>query len=105
MISNWTAENIPDLTGKIAIVTGANCGIGYEMARALARKKARVILACRNQDKGEAAVRQITQEHPSAKAELIQLDLSNLASVFWQNRLRSSKWREGLRPAKGIRTE
>jgi NAD(P)-dependent dehydrogenase (short-subunit alcohol dehydrogenase family) len=81
MTSNWTAENIPDLTGKIAIVTGANSGIGYEMARALAGKEARVILACRNKDKGDAAVRQITQEYPEAKAELMQLDLADLASV------------------------
>jgi NAD(P)-dependent dehydrogenase (short-subunit alcohol dehydrogenase family) len=81
MTSNWTAGNIPDLTGKFAIVTGANSGIGYEMARALARKGATVILACRNKDKGEAAVRQIAQEYPEAKAELMELDLSDLASV------------------------
>src|SRR5512143_608074 len=81
MTSNWTAENIPDLTGKIAIVTGANSGIGYEMARALARKQATVILACRNQAKGETAIRQIAQEYPEAKAELSLLDLSELASV------------------------
>lgn len=81
MTSNWTAENIPDLTGKIAIVTGANSGIGYEMARALARKQATVILACRNKDKGAAAVRQIDQEYPAAKAELMPLDLSDLATV------------------------
>jgi NAD(P)-dependent dehydrogenase (short-subunit alcohol dehydrogenase family) len=81
MTSNWTVENMPDLTGKIAIVTGANRGIGYATARALARKGATVILACRNKDKGEAAVRQIVQECPEAKAELGQLDLSDLASV------------------------
>ena len=81
MSMNWSAENIPDLTGKVAIVTGANSGIGYEMARALARKQATVILACRNQDKGEAAVRQIAQEYPAAKAELMPLDLSDLAAV------------------------
>jgi NAD(P)-dependent dehydrogenase (short-subunit alcohol dehydrogenase family) len=81
MTPNWTAENIPDLTGKTALVTGANSGIGYEMARALAHKEATVILACRNKDKGEAAVRQIDQEYPEAKAGLMQLDLSDLASV------------------------
>jgi NAD(P)-dependent dehydrogenase (short-subunit alcohol dehydrogenase family) len=81
MPSNWTAENIPDLAGKIAIVSGANSGIGYETARALAYKKAKVILACRNKNKGEEAVRQIAHEYPEAKAELIQLDLSDLASV------------------------
>jgi NAD(P)-dependent dehydrogenase (short-subunit alcohol dehydrogenase family) len=81
MTSNWTAENIPDLTGKVAIVTGANSGIGCEMARALARKAATVILACRSQEKGVAAVEQIGREYPAAKAELMQLDLSDLASV------------------------
>ena len=81
MTSNWTAENIPDLTGKIAIVTGANSGIGYETALALARKGATVILACRNKDKGEAAVRQIDQEVPTAEAKLMLLDLANLAAV------------------------
>jgi NAD(P)-dependent dehydrogenase (short-subunit alcohol dehydrogenase family) len=81
MTSDWTAEKIPDLAGKVAIVTGANSGIGYEMAQALARKQATVILACRNQAKGEAAVRQIAREYPQAKAELMQLDLADLASV------------------------
>ena len=81
MTSNWAAENIPDLTDIIVIVTGANSGIGYEMARALARKQATVILACRNKDKGQAAERQIAQEYPGAKAELGLLDLSNLALV------------------------
>jgi len=81
MTSNWGAENIPDLAGKISIVTGANRGIGYAAARALACKGAAVILACRGKDKGEAAVQQIVQECPGAKAELIQLDLSDLASV------------------------
>lgn len=81
MTSNWTAENIPDLTGKIAIVTGANRGIGYATAQTLACKGATVILACRNKDKGEAAARQIAREHLEAKAVLLQLDLSDLASV------------------------
>src|SRR5512139_2389188 len=81
MASNWTAENIPDLTDKVAIVTGANSGIGYETARALAAKGAAVILACRNKEKGELAIRQICQENPRSKIELLQLDLSDLASV------------------------
>jgi NAD(P)-dependent dehydrogenase (short-subunit alcohol dehydrogenase family) len=81
MISNWTAESIPNLTGKVAIVTGANSGIGYTAARALARKGATVILACRNKEKGQAAVRQIERAYPAAKAELLQIDLSGLTSV------------------------
>ena len=81
MTSNWTAENIPDLTGRVAVVTGANSGIGYEVARALARKDAIVILACRDKDKGEAALKQIDRDYARAKAEHLQLDLSDLASV------------------------
>ena len=74
-------RNRIDLSGKVAIVTGANSGIGYEMARTLARKQATVILACRNQDKGDAAVRRISQESVKAKTELGLLDLSDLASI------------------------
>jgi len=81
MKSRWTAENIPDLSGKIAIVTGANSGIGYATARALARKDARVIMACRNREKGVAALGKIVEEYPVANAELIQLYLSDLTSV------------------------
>lgn len=81
MISRWTAANIPDLTGKTVIVTGANSGIGLEMARALTGKHANVVLACRNEERGKAALQSIVREHPEARAELIQLDLSNLASI------------------------
>jgi NAD(P)-dependent dehydrogenase (short-subunit alcohol dehydrogenase family) len=81
MAADWTAKSIPDLTGKIVIVTGANSGIGYETARALACKNATVILACRNREKGEVAIRRIDQEYPEAKTTLMRLDLSDLAWV------------------------
>ncbi len=78
---NWTAKDIPDQTGKTAIVTGANSGIGLETARALAAKGATVILACRNLEKAKVAQSDIRQTVSGAKLEIIQLDLADLASV------------------------
>jgi NAD(P)-dependent dehydrogenase (short-subunit alcohol dehydrogenase family) len=77
----WTAADIPDLTGKVMIVTGANSGIGYETAREFARKGAQTILACRSMDRAQAALDQIQAEIPDAPAEIMQLDLASLASV------------------------
>jgi NAD(P)-dependent dehydrogenase (short-subunit alcohol dehydrogenase family) len=77
----WTAAEIPDLTGKVIIVTGANSGIGYESAKEFARKGAQTILACRSMDKAQAALDQIRAEIPEAPAEIMQLDLTSLASV------------------------
>lgn len=77
----WTPQRIPDLSGKTIIVTGANSGIGYDAALQLADKGAQVVLACRNQEKGTAAVAQIQREVPNASLELMPLDLANLASV------------------------
>ena len=77
----WTTENIPEINGKIAIVTGANSGIGFETARYLAFKGAHVIMACRNMQKGEAAREQLLRLHPQVKVELMHLDLSDLRSV------------------------
>jgi NAD(P)-dependent dehydrogenase (short-subunit alcohol dehydrogenase family) len=79
--NKWTEENIPDLTGKIAIVTGANSGTGYEATRALASKGATVVMGCRNLEKAEAAAEKIKVKLPEAKLEIIQLDLSDLSSV------------------------
>ena len=81
MTSKWTAGDIPDLAGKTAVVTGANRGIGFEIARALAGKGAAVVLACRDQEKGRAAAERIRAEHPAGTAEPMALDLADLASV------------------------
>jgi NAD(P)-dependent dehydrogenase (short-subunit alcohol dehydrogenase family) len=77
----WTASNIPVLGGKVAVVTGANSGVGFEMARELARKGATVVLACRDEAKGNRAIARIRAEQPGALLELIRLDLANLTSV------------------------
>ena len=77
----WTAADVPDQAGRVAVVTGANTGIGYETAAVLARRGANVVLAVRHIDKGEHAAARITDANPAAKVTLQQLDLTSLASV------------------------
>ncbi|GEK00749.1 oxidoreductase [Streptomyces sp. ATE26] len=77
----WTAQDIPDQSGRTALVTGANSGLGYVTARELARKGARVVLACRDETRGREAVERLRAEVPGARAELGRLDLGDLASV------------------------
>ncbi|MBX8688472.1 SDR family NAD(P)-dependent oxidoreductase [Mycobacterium sp. 20091114027_K0903767] len=80
-MTNWTTANIPDQSGRTAVVTGANTGLGLETAKALAAKGAHVVLAVRNVDKGEAAVEWISRSVPDADLELQRLDLGSLTSV------------------------
>jgi NAD(P)-dependent dehydrogenase (short-subunit alcohol dehydrogenase family) len=80
-MTSWTFDDIPDQTGRTAIVTGANTGIGYEAALMLAQQGARVVLACRNAEKGEAAVQRIRAEQPKGSVTFAPLDLSDLDSV------------------------
>lgn len=79
--NNWTAENIPDQSGKIVIVTGSSSGIGFEAARVLANKNAKVILANRNLSKSEVAKTKILNQNKNADVESIKIDLSDLESV------------------------
>jgi len=81
MTTNWTTADIPNLSGKTILVTGANSGLGYETALALAGKGAHVLLACRDQQKGRAADAQIRAAHPTATTTLMPLDLASLADI------------------------
>src|SRR5688500_15376351 len=77
----WTAKDIPDQTGRVALVTGANGGLGYETALGLARAGARVLLAARDAQRGADALARMQAAAPAATIELVSLDLADLASV------------------------
>ena len=80
-MTKWTAADIPDQTGRTAVITGANTGLGYETAAALAGRGARVVLGVRNLEKGRQAVARIAAATPGAAVELQELDLTSLESV------------------------
>ena len=79
--NHWTVGDMPDQSGRIAIVTGANSGIGYETARALSHKGGAVIMACRNLAKANAAAGIIQSQDPAGSVTVMQLDLGDLDSV------------------------
>lgn len=78
---SFNLEDVLPQKGKIAIVTGANIGLGYETTIGLAKKEVKVIMACRNMDKAEAAKSEVLKQVPSADLEIIKLDLNSLQSV------------------------
>jgi NAD(P)-dependent dehydrogenase (short-subunit alcohol dehydrogenase family) len=81
MGKKWTADDIPDLSGKVIIVTGANSGLGFEAAKEFARNGAETILACRTIEKGRDALDRIKNEIPDAKLEARELELGSLKSI------------------------
>jgi len=81
MTKNWNMNSVPSQEGKTAIVTGANTGLGYETALALAGKGAKVILASRSPHKAEIAISSIRMKYPQAKVQFMHLNLGQLSSV------------------------
>ena len=79
-MSKWTTADIPDQTGRTAVITGANTGLGYETAAALAAKGAHVVLAVRNLEKGKDAAA-ASPGHPGASVAVQELDLTSLESI------------------------
>ncbi|HWC34628.1 MAG TPA: oxidoreductase [Mycobacteriales bacterium] len=80
-MARWTAQDIPDQSGRVAVVTGANSGLGYHTALELARHGAKVVVASRSDVRGKEAVAKIIAEVPHADLDLRGLDLADLASV------------------------
>lgn len=77
----WTTRSVPDQAGRIAIITGANSGIGYVTARELAKRNAHVVLACRDRERGTAALSRMQAEVPHGRIELRALDLACQRSI------------------------
>jgi NAD(P)-dependent dehydrogenase (short-subunit alcohol dehydrogenase family) len=80
-MSKWKASDVPDQTGKVVAITGGNSGIGYEAARVLLARHARVLLLCRDAARMKAAAEALRREVPGAQVDEVVLDVSSLASV------------------------
>jgi NAD(P)-dependent dehydrogenase (short-subunit alcohol dehydrogenase family) len=80
-MSKWTTADIPDQTGRTAVITGANTGLGYQTAAALAARRAHVVLAVRNLDKGKEAADRIIAATAGASVSVQELDLTSLESI------------------------
>jgi len=80
-MKNFTFDDIPDQSGRTALVTGANTGIGFHIAEMLAKNGAKVLMGCRNRDKAESAREDLLKLAPGAQIEIVDLDLEDMASV------------------------
>lgn len=80
-MTRWTEEDVPDQSGRVALVTGANSGLGFHTARVLAAKGAHVLLGCRDRQRADAAVARIRERQPGAELTVVELDLASLDAV------------------------
>ncbi|MEM1112823.1 MAG: oxidoreductase [Pseudomonadota bacterium] len=81
MVKRFTEQDVPDQAGRTFLVTGANTGLGYETARVLAERGARVLLGCRSAEKAQAAIDQILADNPDADLAFVPLDQADLKSI------------------------
>lgn len=81
MIKGFTSDHVPNQSGQTILVTGANSGLGFETAKVLVDKGARVLLGCRSEEKAIEAIKLIQQDHPNADLGFIELDQASLSSV------------------------
>lgn len=81
MIKGFTSDHVPNQSGRTIMVTGANAGLGFETAKVLAGKGARVLMACRSEERAKKAIKAIKSEYPDAELKFIQLDQADLGSV------------------------
>src|ERR1700757_2786547 len=81
MAEKWTEHTVPEQQGRVAVVTGANTGLGFETARVLAARGASVVLAVRDAEKGKAAAARIAGSPPGANVPVQPLDLASLDSI------------------------
>ncbi len=80
-MNQWNEDNVPDQSGKVVLVTGANSGIGLEASRVLSKQSAHVIMACRSIDKATRARAELEESHPNVSLEVLPLDLADFNSV------------------------
>ena len=80
-MSDWTADQMPEMAGRTVVVTGANSGLGFEAVREFARYGASVVMACRSTDRGERAREDVLDDQAGASVEVVELDLASLASI------------------------
>lgn len=78
---NWNADHIPDQSGRVFIITGANAGLGAAAVELLAGKGASIVLAIRNRAKGERVVEKVLEKYKNAQLDILELDLASLQSV------------------------